>query len=621
MLRKELWHLRTGGLTAWRTHRWRVRADLNPRDARAGAAPGQYEPWPLPSAPQRRHDLRVAVILDDFSRLALGYEWQQVEITPADWRATLEAEPVDLLFVESAWHGNGGAWRYHLTGTSAPRPAVVELLQWCRDHGVPTVFWNKEDPVHHEDFLDVAQLFDRVLTTDGGLLDTYREELGHDRVGVLPFAAQPALHNPVRAAVGHQERDIAFAGMYFSHRHPERREQMDLLLGAAHAVSGRMETGLEIFSRQLGGDARYQFPAPLDSRVVGSLDYGRMLSAYRGYKVFLNVNTVPDSDTMCARRIFEITASGTPVVSTPSPAIDNVFGDGEVPQVADQASAESLLRALVGNPGLRDRLVHRAQRRVWTGHTYAHRVDGVLDAVGVDTPRPTAHRPSVTALVSTNRAHRLTDVIATVASQQEVQVQLALLLHGLDEDEARLRALAAEAGIEDVVVLSAEAAVPLGACLNRLLDVADGDVVAKIDDDDLYGPQYLSDQLYALDYSGADLVGKGAHYVHLVDADLLALRMAHHEHRFTDRVMGPTMVTSRELGRRLRFPEVSLGEDTAFLARVVEAGGRVYSADRFNFVLRRNGNGTAHTWGVSDAALLAGSSVEVHGFTPDHVIV
>src|SRR5690625_7683303 len=82
---------------------------------------------------------------------------------------------------------------------------------------------------------------------------------------------------------------------------------------------------LEIFSRFLGDDERYQFPGELADRVVGSLPYDRMLTAYKAYKVFLNVNSVVTSPSMCARRIFEITASGTPVGSAPSPAIGEFF--------------------------------------------------------------------------------------------------------------------------------------------------------------------------------------------------------------------------------------------------------------------------------------------------------
>lgn len=624
-VRRAFWHLRHGGPSALRRHRARVRAAGPPhvgaraRTDRHGRL--TYPAWPVATAPLRRRDLRVAVVLDDFSRLALSYEWQQVEVTPDDWRRTLEAEPVDLLFVESAWAGNGGAWRYHLTGTQGPRPAFVELVAWCREHGVPTVLWNKEDPVHHEDFLDVARLVDHVWTTDGDMVDRYRTELGHDRVGVLPFAAQPALHHPVRRGAGRAERDVAFAGMWFAHRHPERREQLDVLLGGALDASARMGTGLEIYSRQLGGDDRYQFPAPYDARVVGSLDYASMLTAYRAHKVFLNVNTVVGSPTMCARRIYEITASGTPVVSTPSPAIDAVFAADEVTQVADRHEAGLVLRALVRNPELRDRQVHRAQRRIWAAHTYAHRVDDVLDAAGLGEHRVTGGVPQVSVLVATNRPHRLEHVLRTVGGQRDVDVQLVLLAHGWDVDDADVRAAALAAGVRDVVLLGAGADVALGECLNRLVAASDGAVVAKVDDDDVYGAHYLADQVHALGYSGADVVGKQAHFVHLAGADVTALRFPEREHRFTDFVMGPTLVAPRATVDAVPFPAVGRGEDTGFLADAVAAGASVYSADRFNFVQVRGGDVAAHTWTVSDAELLAGADVQVAGRAPDHAMV
>lgn len=621
--RRGLWHLRHSGLAGLR--RWHERqrpaGSVRTGGAVAAVAHGSvtFAPWPIPQAPLRRPGLRVAVILDSFSELALGYEWTQVPVKPDDWRRALVAEPVDLLFVESAWHGNDAAWRYHLAGDTAPRPALAELVAWCRARGVPTVFWNKEDPAHYQDFLATARLFDHVFTTDGDRVDDYRRDLGHDRVGILPFAAQPALHNPVRHGSGHHERDVAFAGMYFAHRHAERRDQLELLLGAAVRAGSRMETGLEIFSRQLGGDKRYQFPEPYASHVVGSLDYPRMLSAYRAYKVFLNVNTVVGSPTMCARRIFEITASGTPVVSTPSPAIDALFPGDEVIQVSEPDEAELTLRALVRNPQLRDRMVHRAQRRIWAGHTYSHRVDDVLHAVGLDQHLEADRQPRVSALVSTNRPGQIDHVLTTIGSQVGVQIQLGLLLHGFEVDEADVRRRAEHAGIDDLVLLQAGREVPLGACLNRLVAATDGAIVAKIDDDDWYGPHYLADQAAALEYSRAEVVGKQAHYMYVAATDVTLLRFADREHRFTDLVMGPTIVARRPALTAVPFPEVGRGEDTGVLVALRAAGARIYSADRFNFVQVRGAIlGATHTWGATETEMLATGDVQVAGFLPAH---
>jgi spore maturation protein CgeB len=608
--RKALWHLRKGGVSQVRTflRRQRLLGDHTVGGARLTRDGLVFDAWTLPQRPPARA-LKVGVILDDFSRLAFGYEWEQVLLKPAGWREQLDAG-LDLVFVESAWSGNGGAWQYHLTGPTAPRPALVELLETCRATGIPTVFWNKEDPAHFEDFIDTAALFDRVYTTDSTKVADYAERLGHDRVGVLPFGAQPAIHNPIRTPWGGPERDVAFAGTWFAHKYPERREQLELLLGAALGVSTRMTTGLEIFSRFRGQGDQYEFPEPFASRVVGSLPYEQMLTAYRDYKVFLNVNSVVDSPSMCARRIFEITASGTPVVTTPSAATAEFFPPDEVFSVTSRDEAASTIRALVRSKELRDRATHLGQRRIWREHTYGSRAQQVLHDAGL-VPSAVVPRPSVTALVSTNRPHQLDHVLRTVGAQVGVEVQLALLTQ-------RLRAK--EAGVEDLVLLRADADVPLGACLNRLVDAADGDVVAKMDDDDLYGAQYLSDQLYAMDFSGAEVVGKQAHYMYLEARDATVLRFADREHRFTDFVMGPTIVARCDVVRAVGFPSVPKGEDSALLAGALDVGARIYSADRFNFVQVRSGGGK-HTWTVTDAELLAGGEVTFYGRADRHVIV
>lgn len=624
-LRRVMWHLRNRGFRqTWRKVRSRYLlrgwGSASVRAKRDGSL--AFGPWPMPDRAPRTPGLRVGVILDDFSRLAFEFEWDQVLLKPSSWREVLESEPIDLLFVESAWAGNGGAWRYHLTGPSAPRPAFVELVEWCREQGIPTVFWNKEDPAHFEDFLDSAQLFDQVFTTDSNMVAAYRERLGHDRVDTLSFAAQPAIHNPIRGHGRGPERDVAFAGMFFAHKYPERRQQMEFLLGAAQRASDRMEHGLEIFSRQLGGDENYQFPEPFASRVVGSLSYPQMLTAYREYKVFLNVNSVVDSSTMCARRIFEISASGTPVVSTPSAAIAEFFPRDEVFVVSEPDEAENTVRALVRSPELRDRAVHRAQRRIWSEHTYAHRAAQVLEAVGRhDDVSALLRRPSVTAIVSTNRPHQLDHVLRSVGSQQGITPQLALLAHGFEPDWADVERRAKEAGVEDFVRLEADSALTLGECLNQLVEAADGDFVAKMDDDDLYGPHYLSDQLHALDFSGADVVGKQAHYMHLGGSGATILRFAERESRFTDFVMGPTIVARRQAVLENPFSAVNRGEDSQLLRDLSDARCSVYSADRFNFVQVRQTDAGAHTWTVSEAEVLASGTVQFFGRAEEHVFI
>ena len=58
-----------------------------------------------------------------------------------------------------------------------------------------------------------------------------------------------------------------------------------------------------------------------------------------------------------------------------------------------------------------------------------------------------------------------------------------------------------------------------GDVLTASVRAASGDVVAKMDDDDWYGPDFLTDLLLARHYSGADVVGMTAEYVHLEAID------------------------------------------------------------------------------------------------------
>ena len=628
-LRTGLWHLRKGGVKQLRTWQRRRRTVTYGVGDGLGSVDTEghlsFPPARPPERAPRLNGLRVAVILDDFSMLAWSHEFETVAVTPQRWHEQLAEAPVDLLLVESAWHGNKDAWQYQLTGSKAPAEPLRELVAHCREQGIPTVFWNKEDPPHFEDFLDTARLFDQVFTTDVTLLPRYREALGHDRVDVLPFAAQSAVHNPIRPKHGHQERDVAFAGMYFAHKFPERREQMDMLLGGALDASPRMETGLEIFSRFLGDDERYQFPGALADCVVGSLSYDRMLTAYKAYKVFLNVNSVTTSPSMCARRIFEITASGTPVVTAPSPALGRFFAEDEVPVVSEREDAAHVVRALVRSPELRDRTVHLAQRRIWNEHTYTHRARQVLHAAGLGEMagtaglRGAAGLPCVSVLAVTNRPSQIDHLLRQLGQQEGVQRQLLIVTHGFEAERSILDRAEAQ-GIDDLSVREAPSSWSLGACLNAARERADGDVCSKMDDDDLYGPHYLHDLLQARAFSGADVVGKHAHYMYLAGTDATLLRFPWMEHRFTDRVMGPTITAGRDVFAAHPFADVSRGEDSGFLIDVVASGGRIYSADRFNFTQMRSGDAGGHAWSVGDSELLASADVAWFGSNHQHVM-
>lgn len=630
--RRALWHARQGGMGQVRSYLHRSTAERD--EASLAGVRGAEGAWrglgrgrhlifreaAVDVAQPRNPHLRVGIIMDDFSAAAFAAEWTVVALRPDSWAQQLRDEALDFVVVESAWAGNAGLWRGKITGPAGPSAAFTELVDGCRAAGLPAVFWNKEDPPHYEDFLPAAKLFDYVFTTDANMLPRYRADLGHDRISVLPFAAQPRIHNPVRPRHGWHAREIAFAGMYFAHKYEDRRRQMEFLLGAAVDATAGKRPGFEIFSRQLGRQPQYQFPGILKKHVVGSLSYKQMLTAYKAYKVFLNVNSVTDSPSMCARRIFEITAAGSCVVSTPSAAITEFFPGNEIPTAENRDDAAHLLKALTANPDYAQRLVHKAQRRIWTKHTFSHRAESIAAAA-----RPAlaaaAPRFQISVLVSTFRPQQLEHVIAGVAAQQDVDVQLVYLAHGFEIDQAAFRRKCLEAGILDVVVLEEPQQTLLGECLNSLVAHADGRFATKWDDDDIYSPLYLGDQVHAMMYSEAEVVGKRAHYMHLAGAGATILRNPQLEHRYVEAVSGPTIFAATDTFRRFPFEPLQRGEDSRFLSDVIESGARIYSADRFNYCQMRGADVSSHTWPITNEELLASSKIQFFGSPEDHILV
>lgn len=577
-----------------------------------GSAPKLRFTPPSPSnLPVSFPSVKVAMIADEFTADAFSNEWDIVQPTRENWREVIASHNPDFVFVESAWEAVEGSWRDQFVGSMAPRQEIRELIEYCNDQGIPTAFWNKEDPPHFEDFLETARLFDFVFTTEGKKVDEYKERLGHDRVAILPFAAQPRLHNPIQGPGVVRDRDITFGGMYFRDKYSERRSQMEMILPAAAKL------GLDIFSRQDGSDERYRYPGKLTANVLGSLPYPEMLGAYHRYKVVINVNSVTDSATMCARRIFEASACGAAVVSTGTEALDNFFPDDTLSIVKDANDAYHQMRSLIRSPEYRDRKVHRAQRKIWENHTYRHRAISIMETMGIG---EIDEQPELCSFfISTNRPNNLPIAMANFYRQKVKKKELVLLTHGFELTEEQKASLVNTDDVSEIRFIAAPSSQSLGANLNQLVDETRGAYLFRMDDDDHYGANYARDLLNALKYSGAALAGKSASYIYFEEMNATVLTMPNSEHKLTDFVRGATFSGPRETFVKYRFPEIERSEDSTVLRKILDAGEKIYASDRFNFAVNRLAKKSSHTWKIDDFTLFGTGEMAFVGFSPEQV--
>lgn len=430
--------------------------------------------------------LTVASVLDPFSHACFSPECDLVAITPSRWRDELIDRRIDFLLVESAWHGNGDTWQYRVANyPSPPGNELTEILQWARKFSVPTVFWNKEDPPNFDRFIDRAKQFDFIFTTDENCVERYRKHVSDSTyVGVLPFAAQPNIHNPLLAKP--RWSSTSFAGTYYADDFKPRRDAMDMLL----RVAARYR--LDIFDRMYGAAGkdkeRFSFPPDLQPYVRGSLTYSEVLSAYRQYRVGLNVNSVSDSPTMFSRRVFELLACGTPVVSTTSTGIDRMF-KGLVPTVESEVEAVATFKALMEDTAFWLETSVRGLRTVFKEHTYRHRLQTLVAAIGINVSQGLNREPIVVVFPNGNAS----DFVSSMKHQDVAPATVIVVgaRYGDETSQCHQNELRT-AGISAIVLPEANVA-------TYVRHRHANSVVAVCDSRNYYGPGYLLDALISLE--------------------------------------------------------------------------------------------------------------------------
>jgi spore maturation protein CgeB len=536
--------------------------------ARPDPKPGP-EQESVPDQVQEPARPNLLCIMDVFTKSCFSPEFDMVCPTPENWKESLDQSPVDALFVESAWHGNDDAWQYRV-GTYQERfmEPIRSLTDTCKERGIPTIFWNKEDPVHYEKFLDTARRFDYIFTTDADCIPGYKEQAGHGQVYALPFAAQPTLHNPILETA--RDGQVCFAGTYHAKRYADRRDDMDVILKPA------LDFGLDIYDRMHGADPKYaenyRFPDIYQPNIRGKLDYDEMVMAYRKYKVFLNVNSVRNSPTMFARRVLELLACGTPVISTYSKGIIEILGEDTVFITESEKETREYLEKLLGDETFWWKQSLHGIRKVLENHTYHHRTKEIFALAGIrTTDNP---RPKFLVLSPVSSGGEIRAVSEFLQQQHYRDFKVLFLAESIEKipeqalEEARNRLAPNE------VIFIEQGSANLE---KFIMEIPGYDYMAIMDPKHYYGASYLRDYALAIGYSGAGVLGKKS-FFRMDNSGKCMLMNKGHEFRHTTDTPAASLVISNEL--------LSVDEISKLLMNEMFYTGKsnIFSIDPFNFM-------------------------------------
>lgn len=429
-------------------------------------------------------DLKVASIMDQFTLESYKPECKLLEVTPENWKEELESFHPDILFIESAWKGKNDLWYRKVAQYSRE---LEELTKYAHEKAIPVIFWNKEDPVYTDVFMLAASYADIVFTTDIDCIARYKAELGHDRVYHLHFAAQPVIHNPIEKY--NRKEKFCFAGAYY-HKYKERSKVFD-----EFSEVFQQNKGFEIYDRNYPNPLpEHAFPKQYNSCILGTLPSSKMDIAYKGYMYGVNMNSIQQSQTMFARRVFEMLASNTVTVGNFSRGLKNYFGDLTI-CTDDKKTLELYLDKYCSDTTIRNKYRLLGLRKVLTENLYEDRLGYITEK-----------------LYGKNMKEELPVItILSYIEKKEQAIRLMALLRKQTYKRFRIVFISDDA-ITDGNIQFEQYSVSQAKKLTIENCIKD-DWVAVMDPCDWYGENYLKDIVLTLRYlKDADAIGKSSFF-------------------------------------------------------------------------------------------------------------
>ena len=208
--------------------------------------------------------------------------------------------------------------------------------------------------------------------------------------------------------------------------------------------------------------------------------------------------------------------------------------------------------------------------------------------------------PTVSVVIATLRENDLANILQQLTQQTLPKFEVLLGLHAIDlnsSHRATIKKLNAR-GIK-VVSLKFKKSNTLGEILSELASAAKGDYIAKIDDDDYYGPEHLRDLVDAAIDNEADVVGRAMNYVYLEPLSITVRRFAptgtQAVELWSDWVCGGTILVKREIAEAVGwFGSGTTAVDRYLLSRVTEKGGKIWRTFGAGYIYKRSF--TFHTY-------------------------
>lgn len=328
----------------------------------------------------KKADLTIGIITDEFMYNYYKDSAHFLAIGHDNYKELVDNAGLDLLMYVSCWRGmyNNDWYGDELHGE------IPGVIRYANDRNITTIFQTIEDPTNYERYLPIAKECDYIFTTDKDCIPKYKVDTGNCNVFLLEYGVNPAFHNPIGMRKKYEESmqskydrsSVFFAGSWMD-RYKNRCRDITLIF------NGVLDSGTNLVVADRNVEVKlpgYKFPKRFRPFVIPAIDHTALQKVHKLFDFNVNINTVQDSSTMCAMRVYELQALGCLMLSNYSLAVSEIFpglfminNREEVGEILKKYSEIDLYQMQVEN--LRD---------VMTDKTVFDRLNYIFEKCGVN---------------------------------------------------------------------------------------------------------------------------------------------------------------------------------------------------------------------------------------------
>ncbi len=254
---------------------------------------------------------KIGIITDPIYYHLLGNEFELDYISHYNYLEK-DYDSMEFVLYITTWRGLENEWRI-----PDRVEKTLEVLEYIKGK-TKIVFYSKEDPVDYDVFRQNSIFADVILTSGIEVVDKYKKLVKHDNVHSFTYFLDPKMHNPFDVKTN---KTLLFSGSYMK-KFPVRIKDMDKIF--MKLIEGKID--FDFYDRNYKTQNKnVKTPVYLKNHTQAAIPYNEIIELQKKTKYQLNFNSVYDSNTMCAIRVYEAMAQGATLISNYSIAVNNKF--------------------------------------------------------------------------------------------------------------------------------------------------------------------------------------------------------------------------------------------------------------------------------------------------------